>query len=247
MIRNWSPAGRSSSTASPLAPLDSASKSLQALSLSTQAMYFPNGRSDAAKEPAKTVPGRHSILWIDGIGGYLLWDKPELVLGQALADSPADVGVVGDLSRQAAALRRMGADYLLQPLQSTKVNGLTIDRPHLLRDGMLIEVGNSVKIRFRRPNALSGTARLEMVSIHRWKPTVDAVLLLADCCIIGPRAGSHIACNDWRNEVLLIGKGNQWQLRTAEEVQINGQRAPGQLVIAPGTRVRGEDFSLSFE
>jgi hypothetical protein len=218
-----------------------------ALSMSTHAMVAPAGRNDAHSANAQPGSSKHSILWIDGIGGYLLWDKPELVLGQAFAESRADIGIVGDLSRQAAALRRVGTDYLLQPLQSTKVNGAVIDRPQLLHHGMVIELGNSVKIRFDRPNSLSGTARLEMVSIHRWKPTVDAVLLLSDCCIIGPRAGSHITCNDWRHEVVLMQKGSQWHMRVAEEVQVNGQRTRGQLPISPGTHVRGEDFSLSFE
>ena len=222
-------------------------KSASASHLSTQTMVAEKGRNAAHIDNPATAPVQHSILWIDGIGGYLLWDKPELLLGQAFAESRADVGIVGDLSRQAAVVRRLGTDYLLQPLQSTKIDGVTIDRPQLLRDGMIIELGSSVKIRFRRPNALSGTARLEMASIHRWKPTVDAVMLLSDCCMIGPRAGSHIACQDWRNEVLLVRKGGQWQMRVAGEVQVNGSAARGQLPIAPGTHVRGEDFSLSFE
>ena len=230
-------------------PSPSTPKSPAALSVSTHTMVSPTGRNDAHKitAPSTSSAPKHSILWIDGIGGYLLWDKPELVLGQAFAESRADVGIVGDLSRQAAALRRLGTDYLLQPLQSTKVNGSVIDRPQLLRDGTIIELGSSVKLQFQRPNSLSGTARLEMVSIHRWKPTVDAVLLLSDCCIIGPRAGSHIACSDWSNEIVLVQKGSQWQMRAATEVQVNGQRTRGQFPVSPGTHVRGEDFSLSFE
>jgi hypothetical protein len=190
---------------------------------------------------------QHSILWIDSIGGYLLWDKPELVLGQAFAESRADVGIVGDLSRQAAVIRRLGTDYLLQPLQATRLSGQTIDRPQLLRDAAVIELGNSVKIRFRRPNALSGTARLEMASIHRWQPNVDAVLLLSDCCIMGPRVGSHIPCNEWKSEALLVPKNGGWQMRTGEEVLVNDQKLRGQFAVSAGTRVRGEDFSLSFE
>lgn len=216
-----------------------------AVSKSTHAMHANNDR----RQPENLVPGRfkHSLLWIDGIGGYMLWDKPDLVLGQAFAESRADVGIVGDLSRQAAAIRRLGSDYLLQPLQATKLSGQTIERPQLLRDGALIELGNSVKIRFRRPNALSGTATLQMASIHRWQPNVDAIVLLADCCILGPRAGSHIECNQWKNEALLVPKSGQWQMRTGEEVMVNDQKVRGQFSVASGTRVRGEDFSLSFE
>lgn len=223
-----------------------------ALNLSTQAMH---GHANAKSATDSMAASKHAIMWIDGVGGFLLWDKPELVLGQAYADSHADIGITGDLSRRAAVIRRMGSDYLLQPLQATCLNGQPIDRPQLLRDGTLIELGNTVKLRFRKPNALSGTARLEMASIHRWKPNVDAVLLLADCCMVGPRAGSHVPCSDWRNEVLLVQKPggtapapyNNWQLRIAEEVQVNGLAMRGQFAIGPDTHIRGEDFSLSFE
>lgn len=216
-----------------------------ALFMSTHAMHANNGHRQP--ESAAQARPKHSILWIDGIGGFLLWDKPELVLGQAFAESRADLGIVGDLSRQAAAIRRLGTDYLLQPLQATRLNGLAIDRPQLLRDGGLIELGNSVKIRFLRPNALSGTARLEMASIHRWQPNVDAIILYSDCCIMGPRAGSHILCSEWKGEALLVQKSGQWQMRTGEEVLVNDQKLRGQFAVSPGTRVRGEDFSFSLE
>ncbi|MCC6511409.1 MAG: FHA domain-containing protein [Pirellulaceae bacterium] len=231
-----------------------------ALTMSNHAMYALNeyavNEPEAGSKGVNRVSAEHSILWIDGIGGYLLWDKPEMVIGQAVADGHADVGITGDLSRRAAVIRRMGSDYLIQPLQATKLNGQAIDRPQLLRDGMVIELGTSVKLRFSRSNALSGTARLEMVSIHRWKPHVDAIMMLADCCIIGPRAGSHIACPEWPNEVLLVQKSSgisasqlfsRWQLRTAEEVLVNGQPVKGQFPLAAGMHVRGEEFSLSFE
>jgi hypothetical protein len=210
--------------------------------MSTFAMHAHNTPTHGTAASPK-----HSILWIDGIGGYLLWDKPELVLGQAFSESRADVGIMGDLSRQAVAVRRMGTDYLLQPLQATRLNGVTIDRPQLLRDGSLIELGNTVKIRFVRPNALSGTARLEMASIHRWKPNVDAIMLLSDCCILGPRVGSHIPCPNWQSELLLVQKAGLWQMRTAVDVLVNDEKCRGQFPVASGIHVSGEDFSLSFE
>ncbi len=92
-----------------------------ALMMSTHAMH---GEATDGKNKANSVgQAKHAIMWIDGIGGYLLWDKPELVIGQAFSDGHADVGITGDLSRRAAVIRRMGSDYLLQPLQATCLNG----------------------------------------------------------------------------------------------------------------------------
>jgi hypothetical protein len=188
-----------------------------------------------------------TILWIDGIGGYLLWQKPELVLGQAFGQGMADVGIVGDVNRQAASVRRIGGDYLLQPFQSTRIDGQQVERPQLLRDGAVIELGASVKLVFRRPNPLSATARLELHSIHRWRPTVDAVLLVAECCLLGNQPGSHIPCRDWNHEMVLIPKGEQWQLKSQVEMLVDGTAHHGAVAISRGMRVRGEDFSLSLE
>lgn len=225
-------------------------------------MHVPDGRTEAhtndatalravgfASQPsAPTLSAQPSTtLWIDAVGGFLLWDRAEFVLGQACAESSADTGIVGDLSRRAGVIRRVGTDYLLQPLQDMKVDGTVIDRPLLLRDSALIEIGNSVKIRFRRANSLSGTATLELASIHRWKPNVDAVLLLSDCAILGPRPGSHILCRDWTSELMIFQKSGRWQLRCPQGTQANNSLAGDSVLISPKVRVSGEDFSLSFE
>ncbi|MFO1064757.1 MAG: FHA domain-containing protein [Pirellulales bacterium] len=198
-------------------------------------------------EDARSSATAYHIVWIDGVGGYLLWDRNELVIGQAFAGSGADIGIVGDLSRQAAAIRRIGGDYLLQPLQRTSLNGHVIDRSQLLSDQSRIELGQSVKMDFRRPNPLSATARLEIAGIHRWQPYVDAVVLLADCCILGPRPGSHIECREWSSELMLIQKGAQWHFKTGVDVDVNGRTQRGTFPVVRGMNVRGEDFSLSIE
>lgn len=190
---------------------------------------------------------RRQVLWIDGVGGYLLCPADEIVIGQAISGSNADVAVVGDLSRQAAAIRRNGGDYLLQPIQETRINGAVVERPQLLRDGQVIELGPRVRIRFSKPSPLSSSARLDLVSLHRWKPSVDGILLLADSCIFGPRTPSHVLCPDWQHELLLFKGADQWYFRTAAEVQVSGKPHSGSVPMTPGMRVRGEDFSFSVE
>lgn len=189
----------------------------------------------------------HLTLWIDGVGGYLLWNKPELILGQASPAGSADLGIMGDISRKSLALRRAARDCFLEPFQPLRVNTQEIARPHLLRHGDLIEVGSAVQVRFEQPHVLSATARLEKVSLHRWQPSVAAVLLLADSCIIGPRAGSHILCSTWENEITLIQQAGNWWLRTTRDVEVNNQMIQGPVAIGPGLRLRNDNFSLSFE
>ena len=56
----------------------------------------------------------------------------------------------------------------------------------------------------RRAHPLSLTARLDFLSRHRTQPPADAVLLLADSCVLGPKPHSHIVCRDWTREVILF-------------------------------------------
>ena len=194
------------------------------------------------------LPPSHSILWIDGVGGYLLIDRDEVSLGQAVAGSSVDVGIVGDLSRQAAVIRRVESDYLLQPLQPvTRLNGVHVDRAQLLAGNDVIQFGQRMLLYFRKPNPLSATARLELPGHGRFQPHVDAVLLLGDSCILGPSPGSHVICPEWRSELLLIRRGKGWVFRTSEKLDVNGHPEQGQIALVSGLRIRGEDFSLSIE
>ncbi len=202
---------------------------------------------DTKQMLSDTVVQPQRILWIDGIGGFLCCDRDEVLIGQAVNGSAADIGIVGDLSRQAAAIRRSGSDYLLQPLQQMSLNDSPVDRALLLADGAVLQLGRRVRVGFSKPNALSATARLDLLSLNKWKPSVDGVLLLADSCVIGPNPGSHIKCPAWKNELLMFRHGDGWCFRTLAEVDVNGHKTQGQIPITAGMRIRGEDFSLSVE
>ncbi len=216
-----------------------------ALTQSTQAVTRETRTRDLL---AETSPGQQRrILWIDGVGGFLLVEKDEVLIGQAASGGSVDIAVVGDLSREAAAIRRVEGDYLLQPLQPTLVNGLPVDRAQLLTDETLIQLGKRVKIRFSRPSPLSATARLDMESLNRFKPHVDGILLLSDSCILGPNPGSHVMCPTWSNELLLFRHRSGWFFRSMVEVNVNGEPTQGQIPLVAGMRMDGEDFSLSIE
>ena len=226
-------------------------KHYSALTRSTQAIglqaagQLPTGGTKEHSSDTVSLPRR--VLWIDGIGGFLCCDQDEVVLGQAINGSLADLGIVGDLSRQAAAIRRSGDDYLLQPLQQMWLDESPVDRPQLLRDGAVLQLGRRVRVGFSKPNPLSATARLDMLSLNKWKPSVDGVLLLADSCVIGPNPGSHVRCPLWKQELLMFRLGGGWCFRTLAEVDVNGKKTQGQIPITSGMRIRGEDFSLSVE
>ena len=193
---------------------------------------------------------RRRILWVDGVGGYLLADRDEVTLGQAIAGSSVDIGIVGDIRRKAGVIRRSGADYLLQPLQATLLNGQAIDRAQLLRHSDLFQFGERVRLRFTQPHPLSATARLELVGLGKFQPHVDAVLLMADSCLIGPQANCHVRCPQWNPAsapLTLVRRGQDWFFNATQELLVHGVPQRGLIAVVPGLRLCGADFSLSIE
>jgi hypothetical protein len=200
--------------------------------------------------PANSDPRADStrfLLWIDAVGGYLVCLGDEIVLGQPVLGGPADVPIVADISRRHAVIRREAENYVLSPIAKTKVDGMPITQDAPLVDGATIELGEGVKLRFRRPNALSGTARLEFVSHHRTKPHVDAVLLMTSACILGPKRNCHVVCSDWPADVILYRDGDQLYCRCAGSIVVDGIPQHGRAPIAIRSQITGDDFSLQLE
>ena len=214
-----------------------------ALSRSTHAL---EGRAKASPLSESVAGADHRILWIDGVGGFLLIDSSQVLVGQAVSGTAVDVAIVGDLSRQACAFRRNEGDYLLQPLQPMKLDGQPVDRAQLLGEESIIQLGSRIRLKFTRPNPLSATAKIELESLNRFKPSVDGVLMLADSCILGPNAGSHVVC-PWEHELLMFQQDGLWHFRSLVDIDVNGKKQKGQIPIEAGLRLRGEDFSLSIE
>ncbi len=190
-----------------------------------------------------TAGRQRRVLWIDGVGGYLLLDKPEVTIGQALSGNSVDIGVVGDLSRQACSIRRSEGDYLLKTAATADSQAGT----RLLTECEVVELSPRVKMKFAKPNPLSATARLQLQSLHRFKPHVDGVLLLADSCILGPNLSCHVVCPNWSQEILLFQQNGSWFFRSSNPVEVSGATCNGVFPMVAGMRVRGDDFSFSVE
>jgi hypothetical protein len=117
----------------------------------------------------------------------------------------------------------------------------------LLADGMKIELGEGVRLAFRRPHALSATARLDFLSNHRTQPSADAVLLMAESCILGPGRHCHVICRDWPREVILFRQDNKLYCRAAGGLEIDGIAYKDRGPVARNSHIAGEGFSMSLE
>jgi hypothetical protein len=198
-----------------------------------------------------TGPGkcenRRLQLWIDAVGGYLVCLADEIEIGQAAHGTKVDIPVFGNLSHVHARVRRDGEGYIISPEGKVLVAGRELIGPSFLTDGDEIQLGEVVRYRFRRPHALSASARLEPLSGHRTQPPSDAILLMAESCVLGPRLSNHVVCRDWTDDVILFRQEGEIHCRTNKEIEIDGRLCDGEGPLAANSHVCGEDFSLSVE
>jgi hypothetical protein len=190
---------------------------------------------------------RNFVLWIDAVGSYWVCLGDVVTLGRPGGSGGADVPILGDLSLRHARIRRDGEGYLIEAVRDVSVDGRAVRPTAALGDGNRIQLGAGVQMKFRRPHALSGTARLEFASPHHTQPTVNAVLLMADLCILGPKPHSHVVCRHWPREVLLFRHDETLYCRTAGPFEIDGTACRDRGQITLNSHVAGDGFSFKLE
>lgn len=187
------------------------------------------------------------LLWIDAVGGYLVCLGEEVCLGQPIAGAAVDVPILGDLSSRHAEIGRDEEGYWIAPLREVRLDGRPLLGPTALSDGNRIELGERVRLAFRRPHPLSITARLDFLSPHRTAPSTDAVLLMGETCLLGPAPNCHVVCRNWPRDVLLQRQGEKLSCRVAGDFEIDGRTCRGRGDLDENSRIVGEGFSLSLE
>ncbi|MGC3969467.1 MAG: hypothetical protein QM775_19530 [Pirellulales bacterium] len=206
------------------------------------------------------------MLWIDDVGNYLVCERPSVALGQPTtlgvrmppADTEGehraevDVAVMADISRRHALIERHGEHYLLRPLRRVWLGGGEVTFPRHLADRMQFELGDragrGVQLRFDLPSACSMTARLTVESRHRMHPGADAVLLLAESCLIGPNADAHVRVSRLSRTLVLHRRSDgRLVFRTDGSYDVDGVRATATSPIERRSRIRGDDFCLQLE
>jgi hypothetical protein len=190
---------------------------------------------------------QRALLWLDAVGGFLVCLDDCVVLGQPAGGDKIAVPIMADVSRRHAVIRREAGTYVLEPLHRTCVDGRAINAPFVLADNQLIELGDNVKVRFTKPHALSATAKLTIESHHKTQPSADAVLLMADSCVLGPNRHCHVRCREWERDVVVFRQGERLFCRASEPVAMNGVAASGESEIQSGVRVEGEHFAFTWE
>ncbi|TWT32705.1 FHA domain-containing protein [Blastopirellula retiformator] len=200
----------------------------------------------SSTKPLAEAPTRRQ-LWVDGVGGFLLLTGPDVLIGQATPQSGVDVPILGDVSRRHAWIRRRGAEYVVEPLAEVRRRGKLLDQPTVLSDGDLIQLGRSVVLSFQKRHPLSASAVLRLESSQRTEPAADAILLMAETCILGPKSCNHVVCGGWNRDVVLYKQGDGLHVRSPGAFQVNGQAVKNKSPLVADCSVQGEDFSFYLE
>ena len=186
------------------------------------------------------------VLWIDGVGGYLVCLSHRLTLGQANVEAPVDISLLADVSRHHATIQRDPEGYFLEAVRKVQINGNAVDKA-LLRSADRITLGGSCQLQFWQPVPVSTSARLDMMSGHRFAEPVQAALLMADTLVIGPATQSHVQVPDMTQPLVLFRTKSGLAARWAGNLTINGRTHQERGPLEAGASLCTEQISLTLE
>jgi hypothetical protein len=206
----------------------------------------PKTPAAAACQTEDSEPVDHFLLWIDGVGGYLVCLSARITVGQAAPDAYVDVPLLADVSRTHATLTRDAEGYLLEAVRPVRVNGQPAEKA-LLRPGDRITLGSSCQVQFGQPVPVSASARLDLVSGQRLPLALDGVLLMADTLVLGPGSQAHVNMPELEHPVILFRQKEGIGVRCKGDMTIDDRPCRDRGTLGPASRVRGNDFAFAVE
>jgi hypothetical protein len=206
-------------------------------------------RSAPSEPPPDPVPGlpRRVVLWIDGVGGFLVCLAPRVSLGQAAtADGQVDIPIFADISRLHGYISRDAEGYLFEALRPTTLRGQPVTRT-LLRDQDVLTLGSQCQVQFHQPIAISTTARLTLPSGHRLPMGLDGVLLMAETLLMGNSVDAHIQVPSMVRPVALLRKKDELFVQSTQDFEVDGVAHRGRCSLLLDSTVSGVDWRFTLE
>lgn len=212
-------------------------------SQSKAALRSPTQGRSRSQESTKL---KDFILWVDGVGGFLICCGDENKIGQAIPESDVTIPLRGDLDREHVAIQTVDGRHLINPIGRVQIDGRPLKEPAVLIAQQTIRLGDMVELQYRKPHPLSSTAVLDFVSRHRTFPWSDAALIAGETIILGPQRRNHIVCPFWSHELILFRRPAGWFCKTNAMAYVDGDRLEGR-ALKDRSRITGDGFSLSVE
>ena len=205
----------------------------------------PESLADCGVRDAGSGLRDRFILWIDGVGGYLVCLADVITIGQAGPENAVDIPIFGDLSRQHAILLRDDEGYLIRSDRGSSVNGRPVKQSPL-RHGDVVRLGRSVELRFSTPCPVSETARMNLTSGHRLQLSLAGILLMAQTCVLGPSVRANVQVPS-SGQAILYRQGSELWCRTDGNLEIDGQTHEGRGPLRSCSRLTFDDWSFTLE
>ena len=193
---------------------------------------------------------RREVLWVDGVGSFLLLPHDRVTIGRAGSTARPDVALSADLQGIHAEFVRVDGDYFVVARDAVEVNGRFVEK-HLLVDGDEIRLGRRCRVKFRQPSSLSATAVLDLGTGMRLPGDIRQVVLLDRHMILG--AQGHVrVCGPGGGKarhVVLLRDGDGFIAKASEPLVVDGDVSTGNERIPLGVRVEtgGVTFTLTKE
>lgn len=205
--------------------------------------YEPRVDSDdrpRAAHAGPNAPGalpRKLMLYVDGVGSFLLVRDRSVTIGGASGSRQPDVPLLMDSSAGAALIERTDEDYFLSCSRPVLVNNQPTDRK-LLVNGDRIALTPKCRVRFEVPNAASTSALLSISGAR--VPGTDAtrVVLMDRSLVIGPGGSAHVRADDLAGQVILHVRDGRLFCNAEQEVTVDGRPMDRQAGLPLDAQVR---------
>lgn len=194
---------------------------------------LPADRDDAVDVPQVKTPPRRSrsqalpdrwVLQVDGVGSFLVLTGSRVTIGPVSSAQKADVGLVAPPDTAGVELERQEDDYFLKARGIARVNG-QVATERLLRHNDVLELSPRCRLAFKRPNAASATALLQLEAGRYPQLDIRQVILLDRELIMGPQTTAHIRTEPDGPALVLVHQDGQIYCRTSERIEMAGQAA----------------------
>jgi hypothetical protein len=152
-------------------------------------------------------------LQVDGVGSFLVFRASLLKVGPVSGGARPDVGLMTDAGTPTVTIARSDDDYFLQSAVPVSVNDKAV-RSKLLCDGDRIALGPRCRIAFRRPNAASASAVLEISGARLGRGDVRHVILMDREIILGDASSAHVWTRELKGPAVLLADGGRLSLKS---------------------------------
>ncbi len=200
----------------------------------------------ATEQTSSRETATQYLLWVDGVGGYLICLSHRITLGQANPAAPVDVALLADVSRHHATIQRDTEGYSLEAVRKVKLNNQPAERGPL-HSGDRITLGRSCQLQFWQSVPASTSARLDLVSGHRFVQPVQAAILMADTLVLGPGSEGHIPVPELPQQLIIYRNRGGLAVRWPGVLKIAGRDFQERAPLDVGTTVTTEHVSLALD